>query len=101
MRPRRTRPSPGSLRSPSHWARSAWPRRPARLARPPTPSLTNTTDSPFTTSNPSELNPDYARSLLLAIQAANLNPGHDAIRFDVPGAGVHTIRPRSTNRAAW
>ncbi len=58
-------------------------------------TVTSTTTSPFTT-NPLGANPDYPHSLPFLIQAANANPGHDRIRFDIPGTGAHTIRPRST-----
>ena len=30
-----------------------------------------------------------------AIDTANANPGADVINFDIPGSGVHTIKPSS------
>ena len=34
-------------------------------------------------------------SLRTAMNRANANPGPDLISFDIPGAGVHTIKPNS------
>lgn len=34
-------------------------------------------------------------SLRDAITFANLNPGHDTIAFDIPGTGIHNLRPTS------
>lgn len=47
----------------------------------------------FTVLNTNDSGPD---SLRQAIDDANANPGLDAIEFDIPGPGVHTISPAST-----